>query len=324
MQRNAEDNYVETVKKKKKITKSLVKDILFYASILAWPVFQFSIMWLGVNINQIALAFKGYVLVDKEQMLFDYEIVWFQNFKNVFSDLVGDGGILLIALKNSMLMYFMNLLICMPLSILISYYIFKKFPGAGAFKVILHIPSFISALVLALIFKIIADRGYTELMYRLTGVEKVGLFARSDAYPTLVLYTLYWGLATNILMYVGGMGSIDESLFEAAKLDGAGTMQEFLHIILPGIYPTLQTFLITGAAGILTAGPGLFEFYDVYAPKEYWTFGYYLTRGIRMIKNDLAEYPYYSAFSIMLTLVAVPIVFGMRKLTDKLDPMREV
>lgn len=302
--------------KKKIWTKKFIWDIIFYTSIIAWPVVQFCIMWIGVNINSFTLSMKSYN-VDK----MGYDFVWFDNFKDVFHDLLNE-GLLFTALGNSLWLYALSLFVCMPAGILISYYIFKKLPLSGAFKVILYLPSFISGLVLTLIFSFLADRGYPEIMLKLTGTQPFGLLAGEHKYATVICYWFFFHLASGILLYVGGMSTISESLFEAARLDGANMMHEFRYIIIPGIFPTIQTYLITGAAGVLTADPNLFLFFDTKADPKYWTFGYYMFVGVKEA-SPTTGYPYYAAFGLILSFMAIPIVFGMRWLTAKLDPMRE-
>lgn len=57
--------------------------------------------------------------------------------------------------------------------------------------------------------------------------------------PTLALTTVWWTVGFPMLVFIAGLQNIPESLYEAAKIDGAGTMQAFLHITLPLLMPTM-------------------------------------------------------------------------------------
>lgn len=57
--------------------------------------------------------------------------------------------------------------------------------------------------------------------------------------PTLVLTTVWWTVGFPMLVFIAGLQNIPESLYEAAKIDGAGTMQAFFRITLPLMMPTM-------------------------------------------------------------------------------------
>ena len=114
------------------------------------------------------------------------------------------------------------------------------------------------------------------------------------------------------------MKNVSESVLEAAKIDGTTTMKEFFYIVLPLIFPTLKTFLIAGMTGLFTSDMSLFSFQNTNADKSLWTFGYYMIKETRLA--SLAGLPQLSAFGLVLTLVAVPLTFGVRWLLNKFGP----
>ena len=296
-------------------TKIKASDIIFYISLIAYPVIQFSIMWVGVNANSIALAFKSYD-VDTLQNNF----AGLANFQKVFSNLFYD-KVVLYSIKNSFIWYGISLFICMPCTLLISFYIYKRFPGANFFKVILYVPSFISVVVLTFIFKVIGDRLLPEIVGAVSGEVPMGYLANPHtAFIYVIVYNIYFSFASNMMLYVGAMNSIGQEMIEAARIDGASLMKEFRYIILPNIFSTLSVFLTVGIAGIFTADLNLFLFFDVDAMPQYYTFGYYLFRGIKTATT--VEYPYYAAFGLVLTLFAAPMTFAARKLFSRLDPLK--
>ncbi len=71
----------------------------------------------------------------------------------------------------------------------------------------------------------------------------------------------FWGVAigTNLLkeigwgavLYLAAIAGVDQSLYEAAAIDGAGRFKRMLHITLPGILPTVMILIIFAVSGML-------------------------------------------------------------------------
>ena len=288
-------------------------DLIFFCVMLIFPVAQFCIMWIGVNINSILLSFKEYDLETG-----NYIWIGFQNFVQVIKDF-GANRLVKYALKNSVIVYVVSNGATIPISLFFSFYIYKKYPGAGIFKVILFLPTIISGVVTSVTFTYLAERAYPELVEILFGKEVQGLLAnKSTTFGALLFSNVFFGLGSQILLYSGAMGNVPDAVIEAAHLDGAGTLREFWHIILPYIFPTLSVFVTIGVAGILTADLALFTYFDVYADPNLYTFGYYMFRGIKTA--TIVEYPYYAAFGLVLTAVALPCTLIARKLLSKYGP----
>ena len=58
------------------------------------------------------------------------------------------------------------------------------------------------------------------------------------------MLSLWWGIGGNMVIYIAGMSSIPVDLYEAADLDGAGPIQKFLHITLPGLKNQMMYTLV--------------------------------------------------------------------------------
>jgi multiple sugar transport system permease protein len=66
--------------------------------------------------------------------------------------------------------------------------------------------------------------------------------------PAIIVMTVWKNFGYNMLIFVAGLQSIPEELYEAASLDGAGAWARFVHITLPGLAPT---FLFVGITTML-------------------------------------------------------------------------
>jgi multiple sugar transport system permease protein len=276
------------------------------------PVIQFCIFYIGVNFNSILLAFKNYDYLDGS-----YSFVGFENFRQVFYDL-RTIPYLRSSLVNSLVLYFLGLFGSV-LALFFSFYISKRWILSGVFRVVLFLPSIISSIVLVLMFKYFVERAipaFTELLFH---KETQGLLSNLDTQlGTIRFYCIWSGFATNVMLYTGAMSGISDSLYEAAKLDGANTFQEFWHISLPMIFPTITTFLVTGIAGIFVNQMNLYNFYGLKAEYNLYTFGYYLYQAIQ--QATIADYPYLSSMGLILTMVAIPLTYLVKFLLEKYGP----
>ncbi|GAB4464714.1 MAG: sugar ABC transporter permease [Elainellaceae cyanobacterium] len=67
------------------------------------------------------------------------------------------------------------------------------------------------------------------------------------AMPVLILLSIWKQLGFNLVVFLAGLQTIPKSRYEAAELDGANDWQQFRHITLPGLRPTLVFALVTTA-----------------------------------------------------------------------------
>lgn len=287
--------------------------IIFYTSIVALPVIQFLIFYIGVNFNSILLAFGKY---DIHTNTYSF------NGLNNFAEVIKAFQTTLYmpsALKNSTYVYLLGLFISMPLGLLFSYYLHKKMFAAGIIKIVLFLPTMLSSLIVVVVFKYLADRAIPQILEDLFAVQVPGLISSTKyALPTLLFFCVWSGFGTSILLYLGAMNGTSQSLYEAAEIDGAGEFQEFLYITFPQVFPTISVFIVTGIGGFFTNQMNLFSLYGTDAEYALYTLGYYMYRGIKLATP--ADYPHFAAMGLMMTSVAIPITYLIRYLLNRFGP----
>lgn len=301
----------------KKLGASDKKNILFICLVAALPVLQFLIFYVGVNINSVIMAFQRYE-IDESTNIGGYAWNGLDNFRRAFSELTRTGNMLR-ALGNSCVYFLVSVLVGITVSLIFSYYIYKRRKCASFFKVMLFLPSIISSIVLIIIFKQFANFAVPDIVGKIFGVN-IGSLLNTDktAFGTVLFYCIWFGCGSNVLIYLGTMNGIPESLVEACELDGANAFQEFIHVTLPSVYPTVSTFVITALAALFTADMGLYSFYSAEASYSIQTIGYYLLRETRAA--SFAGYPYLSALGIIFTAVTIPLTILLRKALEKFGP----
>lgn len=312
-----------------------IGETIFYWCVLAFPLFQFAVMYVYVNFNSILMAFKTYLVQQDGSTIDEWADPIFKNFTEFFREFSTDGGAMKAKFINSLVVYACHICFGTVFSILFSYYIYKKYVGAGAFRVILMLPSVVSSIVFVMIFMYLADRILPDLGEALEklidkcllpagkGVDiKIPKLLTQTGYKllfTIIFFNTFIGFGSSVLMYSNAMSRIPDSLVEYAQLEGCKPFKEFWHITLPLAYPTIETFLVVGVANIFIDQANLYTFYMGSASQDIQTVGYYM---YMLIKDNMATRDAYTkaaAIGLSLTAVTIPLVMFARWLFDKFD-----
>ena len=290
------------------------KKTIFALCILILPLAWWAFSFIYNTSGSVILAFQQY-----DTKLGKYYWCGLDNFVEVVKDMTSSGGILNISLRNSFLMWSIGVFVTIPLSILVSYSIHKKVLMCGFFKIILFLPNIVSGIVWTIIYKYIIEYGVPTIL----GREMTSLLnLPGPDIVCLIVYSEWLSLAANMVIYTGAMSRIPPTLSEAGKLDGMSDFQEFIHIVLPLIFPTLSVVLITCVLGIFTASLPTYQFYGPRGVRDgLYTLGYYTF--IKGLNQSPVEIPYVSAISFCVCLLATPIALFVRWLLEKIGPTVE-
>ena len=120
------------------------------------------------------------------------------------------------------------------------------------------IPNFISwVLVYAIAFCIFGTEGFISSLMVNSGLWERGknmLMGDSFIWVKMWLWGTWKGLGWSAIMYIAALSGIDQQLYEAATVDGAGRFQKMWHITLPELFPTYIVLLILSVSNILSNG----------------------------------------------------------------------
>ncbi|MBQ4269031.1 MAG: DUF4234 domain-containing protein, partial [Clostridia bacterium] len=172
-------------------------DTLFIILMLAYPVLQFAVFFIYVNLNTVKMSFEylnyntGKVEINGYYYrMFFYELVNMDQMK--------------IGLKNSLLAMLNNIFVMMPLGVICGYFFYKKVPCSAVFKVIFFIPNIISIVVLSMVYKYMFDPtlGPIAEIMRNFGWEVIPDFFNDPkyAFPLILLYCNWAGVGYNTLV----------------------------------------------------------------------------------------------------------------------------
>jgi len=157
-------------------------------------------------------------------------------------------------------------LFCVPFQILIplvlAIAITQKPIGYKFFQSIFYLPTMFSITAVTLTWLFIFNRSL-GLWNHLLGTDVNWYGEQPYAWMALVIITLWWCLGVNMIIYIAAITGIDQSMLEAAEIDGASKFQRFIYVIIPSIkFPltytlvssVIQQFNIYGQPLIVTGG----------------------------------------------------------------------
>lgn len=124
-------------------------------------------------------------------------------------------------------------------------------------QTVTYMPHFISTVVICgLMLDFCKSKGViTTILCALSGREPVNLFSQSAFFqPLYVLMCIWQEFGWDSIIYFAALSGIDQALYEAADIDGAGRWNKILHITIPGISPTIIILLIMRIGNMMTLG----------------------------------------------------------------------
>lgn len=292
------------------------KDLVFVLCMLAVPFMNFLVFWLWPNFRSITIAFKVPTV----------DGFTFYNFERFFNELASPvtGPSLWKQIDNSFIMFFVGTFVNLPLVLFMSYIMFKKVAGYKVFRVLFYLPSIIGGTVMSQIYRsIMSVRGPVHALLVNAGVQfdtYAGLIGGEETgMLMMIIYTLWTGVGTNMIMFTGAMNRVPQDIFESARIDGIGFFREFFNIILPLIWPTVTTMVVFSMVGIFSnAGLVMLLCPDNAACHN---IGYYILRFTLGANNTVKVddgFSYPAAVGLIFTLVNLPMVFGTKALCDRI------
>ena len=282
---------------------------VFILFCVAVPIINFSIFYLGANFSAIAMAFTDV------RGMFSLE-----NFVRLYNEIV-EKTQFMEAVQNTMIT-FLILLAAFPFKVLVSYFIYKKIPGAGFYRVVFFLPIIIFSVAIALVFTyMIAPGGIlADWIGKAAGLEdEVELLADSRyANLTVWAHMLWIGFPGELIIWGGTFARIPDDVLESARIDGVSWWTEFTKIIVPMVWPTValqmvlmlcQIFGSSGQVWLLTRGQ-----YKTHTISS-WMYQQLLSGSGGSYKSGV--FNYMSAAGLALTLIAVLLSTIVRKWSDR-------
>ena len=187
---------------------------------------------------------------------------------------------------------------------------------------ILITPHFVSWVIVAYVVYGFLNPEYGLVNQFLTsiGMEKIQFYSIPGVWPVILLISFIWKhVGMDSVLYYATLMGIDESLFEAAALDGATEIQKARYITIPSLIPIITLLAIMKIGGIFRADFGLFYQVPRNVGALYETtdvIDTYIFRNLRTLGNIGMS----SAVGLLQSVVGFVLVLLTNYLSKKVDP----
>ena len=179
------------------------------------------------------------------------DFVGVENFKKILTDRV-----FLLALRNGLLIVTFSLLFQLPLSMFLAVMVARDLPGRAFFRTVFFMPYVLSEVITAYIWLFLfnpdPERGFLNALVTLGGGKPVLFLGNTDIVLITVFVVLTWKyFGFHMLLYLTGLQNIPTEIEEAARIDGANSIQSFFYITLPLLGSTIRTSVYLSVIGAL-------------------------------------------------------------------------
>ena len=190
--------------------------------------------------------------------------------------------------------------------------------GKGIYRTMIFLPCATSLVSYSMIFKsLFANDGLVNRALSTVGIPTVDWFQNAWAARWVIVIALIWRwTGYNMVFYLAGLQNIDYSIYEAARIDGASPIQQFIHLTIPLLKPTILLTAIMSTSGTLqlfdesvnltAGGPG----------KATMTLTHYIY-NISFVETP--KFNYAAALSVFILVVVAVLSAIQMKVGDKRD-----
>ena len=183
-------------------------------------------------------------------------------------------------------------------------------------QTIVYLPYFLSWVILAkIVLNIFGYTGPVNQLMEIFGGSQINFFGEPDLFQPLVIGTDIWkGFGYNTVVYLAAILGVDQSLYEAAAVDGAGRFKRIWHVTMPGIRTTVALLAILSLGNVLNAG--FDQIYNLYNPLVYST-GDIIDTWVYRAGLENLQYSLATAVGLFKSVISVILIAVGYKLADK-------
>jgi multiple sugar transport system permease protein len=193
-----------------------------------------------------------------------------------------------------------------------------KVRGQGIFRTMYYLPVVTPLVVSSIIWKWVYQGDYGLLNYYLLKLgiiqEKIAWLADPDlALPALIIMGVWGGTGSTMVIYLAGLQSIPEEMYDAAKVDGANSFQRLLFVTIPLLAPTTFFLFITSVIGTFQIFTQVYIMTNGGPLNRTTTIGYYLyDKAFRQLDMGYATAMAFGLFAMIFvfTLLQMKVTRG--------------
>lgn len=172
--------------------------------------------------------------------------VGWQNYQRMFTA----DPIFKISLINTL--YYVALMVPLTTagSVLIAVLLNLKIPGMRVFRTIYYLPAVLSGVAVFMLWSmLLSPSGLVNVALSWVGIQGPAWLIDPKWTKEAVVLIRMWAVGGGMLLYLAALQGVPEQLYEAAEIDGAGSIRKFWHVTLPMITPVIFFDIVTSLIG---------------------------------------------------------------------------
>jgi multiple sugar transport system permease protein len=206
-------------------------------------ILGFLIFTLGPMLASVYYSFTEFAVISPPRW------IGLENYRTMLTDddLIGQ------SLKVTTLYAFFGVPLYLVVGFSVAILLNQRIRLVALWRTIFYLPAVMSGVAVALLWQWIfnSDFGLANWLLALFGIDGPSwLLDPTWALPALIVMSL-WGVGGGMVVYLAGLQGVPTTLYEAAEIDGANSLQRFIHITLPMVSPVIFFNLIIGMIGAL-------------------------------------------------------------------------
>jgi putative aldouronate transport system permease protein len=185
-------------------------------------------------------------------------------------------------------------------------------------QTVVTLPHFVSWIIIySLCFALFSTNGMVNTCLSLLGTEsKINLLGNADkSWMFMTGLDIWKNTGWNSIIYLAAIAGIDEALYDAANVDGAGRLQRIIHVTLPGMVPTFIVLMILKIGNLLNLG---MEKYLLFSN----TITYPKLEVLDMLTYRMGigsqQYSFATAVGIIKSIVSILLLRGANTIAKKI------
>ncbi len=237
-------------KKEKKFTMQAIKKDMrknYSIYLLLIPLLIYYILFCYAPMYGAVIAFKRY---SPAMGIMGSEWVGLRYFKQFLTSPYFAG-----VMKNTIILSLYSVIFGFPAPIILALMLneVRKSWFKRSIQTLSYLPHFISMVVICgLIRNFVASDGLIMQVAQIFGVEPTNLLMHKEYFRGIFIVSDIWqGIGWDSIIYLAALAGVDNELYDAAIVDGAGRWKQTLYVTIPGIMPTIIIMFILRLGGIL-------------------------------------------------------------------------
>ena len=302
---------------KQRIIKDIQKNYLLYLLLIP-GIITLVLFKLG-PLGGMVIAFEDFSAF---QGVFGSKWVGLENFKRILQD-----PYMITLVKNTVILAVLSIVVVFPIPVLFSLFLneVRQARIKNSVQTLSFLPYFISSAVMVSILYTLVSPSYGLInnIIKFFGGTPIYFMAEPEWFrPLYIILQIWQTFGYSSIIYLAGITSIDQTLYEAAEVDGANRWQKMFKITLPQISSSIVVMLIISIGNIFSVdldrillmyNPSVYETADVIQSYVY---------RIGFESTGFPDYSYGTAVNILKSIIAFVLVIIANKLAAKYSETR--